>query len=326
MGNPTIILPHTSILVKRNLRYSKSFTVTVQLTKQMTAIAGKTPFEIVLWAKDANDDVFELPSATFYLLIECAAMDYETLDSDSDIMELIDCLERANEIVAAAQAIENAVETLQNMEEEIEALNDLSSDVDTLQEQMTSLQSAIAQMERDIEAATGADLTELWEAIHELEETVASVQNGLSTKVDGGHVTDGYLYLTAGQNVVAGPFACSGGGGSGGSSSDSELTVTNTTGWTAATIVSGAGCNLSLSWSSTEDNLSTGNGTLKVTVNNIGKASISIEQGSVTVDVGGYLAVGDNEVSLTVTDSTGNSKTRTFTIRSTHPAHPPAMW
>ena len=43
-------------------------TVTVQLTKQMTAIAGKVPFEIVLWAEDANEDVFELPSATFYLL------------------------------------------------------------------------------------------------------------------------------------------------------------------------------------------------------------------------------------------------------------------
>ena len=63
-------------------------TVTVQVTKQMTAIAGKNNFELVLTASSGGSE-FDLPSANFYLDIERAALDYDTLASRSEIMEIL---------------------------------------------------------------------------------------------------------------------------------------------------------------------------------------------------------------------------------------------
>ena len=49
-------------------------TVTVQMTKQMTAIAGKNTFELVLKATSGSSE-YSLPSANFYLEVERAALD-----------------------------------------------------------------------------------------------------------------------------------------------------------------------------------------------------------------------------------------------------------
>ena len=77
-------------------------TVTVQVTKQMTAIAGKNTFELVLTATSGNTD-YDLPSANFYLDIERAALDYDTLESKSEIMEIQGILSRADEIIEAME-------------------------------------------------------------------------------------------------------------------------------------------------------------------------------------------------------------------------------
>ena len=69
--------------------------ITVQLTQQMTAIPGKNPFEIVLFATDG--ETYELPSSTFYLNVKQAALDYNTVRSESDIMEIIDVMSKAKQ-------------------------------------------------------------------------------------------------------------------------------------------------------------------------------------------------------------------------------------
>lgn len=251
--------------------------VTIKLTKQMTAIAGRNPFEVVLW-QTINDVTYELPSSTFYLNVKRAAMDYATIDSDSDIMEIIDVLSMANQL--------------------IEAANDI--------------QEAAALIEQGGYAGQ-AELQELQNQVNELSTSVESVRLSLSTKVQGGYIEDDSLYLTTGSNGTLGPFSGIGGGGGGGSSSDSKITMTNTTGWTSKTVSEGTTVILTFSWSSLEDGESTGNGTLTVLVNSVSRATMSIAQGNVSVDVTNYLSA-NNNVELKVTDSTGNSKSRIYTI------------
>ena len=86
----------------------------------------------------------------------------------------------------------------------------------------------------------------------------------LSSKIDGAYLEDGYLYLTSGNEVIEGPLGpFSGGGGGGGTGNNAVLTVSNTSGWLSKSIASGAVCEISVTWSSLEDDLPTGNGTLK---------------------------------------------------------------
>lgn len=107
-----------------------------------------------------------------------------------------------------------------------------------------------------------------------------------------------------------------GGGGGGGSGNNAVLTVTNTTGWLSRTISTGASCMLSLEWSSVEDSIPTGAGTLSVTVGGVTKLTLSVEQGGVTFDVGPYLNMGSNKVRVRVSDVYENAKTITFTVVS----------
>lgn len=255
--------------------------VTVQLTKQMTAIAGKNPFEIVLTATDLAGDTYELPSATFYLKVKRAAMDYDTVDSDSDIMEIIDVMSKADQLIEAAETIEEAAEEIKKGgyvgHDEMEALE---------------------------------------EDVGQLENKVNTIQRTLAQKVQGGYVQDSSLYLVTDGSGTLGPFSGmgGGGGGGGGGSSDSTMVMNNTTGWTSTTIAEGGSCVLKVFWSSTEDNLPTGDGTMTVYVDDTAKASINVAQGDVSIDVSPYLSAGTSTVKLTIMDSTGNSKSRSFTV------------
>ena len=123
------------------------------------------------------------------------------------------------------------------------------------------------------------------------------------------------LYVTyrdeRSSNAIPATF---GGGGGGGPTVNAKLTVENTTGWISTSITQGAECVLSLTWSSIEDGIATGDGTLTVTVDNVVKVVRTIEQGSVTVDVSPFLTVGNRKVKLRVTDVYDQSNVKTFTI------------
>lgn len=104
------------------------------------------------------------------------------------------------------------------------------------------------------------------------------------------------------------------GSGGGDNTNNATLKVTNTTGWLFTSIATGRPCVLKLNWSSTEDELSTGKGTLQIYVSNIPKGTISINQGDVAVDVSAWLGNGSNSVKLVVTDAYGNTRSLNFTI------------
>ena len=124
----------------------------------------------------------------------------------------------------------------------------------------------------------------------------------------------GYVYpVYRGEQSENGiPLAAAGGGGGG--SATSVLTVTNKLDWLATTISKGAGCELRLEWSSTDQDIPTGEGTLTVTVDGSRKLTKSVAQGELRLEVGEYLSTGSQKVKVKIADSYDNSRTLTYTV------------
>ena len=167
-------------------------------------------------------------------------------------------------------------------------------------------------------AAVGNEISEMQSDINNMSTSLETVTQTLINKIDGAYADDeGYLFLTSNGEVVAGPigpFAGGSGGGGGGSINTASLTVTNTTGWLSKTISSGGSCPISFTWSSVEDEIPTGGGTLKVTVSGTVRATIPINQGDVSLDVSSYLSTGTNSVRCQILDVYGNSRIINFTV------------
>lgn len=130
---------------------------------------------------------------------------------------------------------------------------------------------------------------------------------------------DGLVYVTydgvASSNGI--PLA-GGGGGGGGSGNNAVLTVTNENpgGWISKTISNGASIAINLSWSSLENGIPTGSGTLTVKNGNVVVSSYDVEQGDLEIDVTNYISVGSNKIKVGIADVYGNSRTLAFTITS----------
>lgn len=259
--------------------------VTVEGDEQLTAIAGKQLFELTLWKGQKH-----LSTANFILNVEKAPLDRDTVSSESKIRELYNVEDNAEQIIAAGQQY------------------------DAWRAEMATLQETASQA---ISTAVNAEnaAAEVSNDVDVLKETDRETALTLAGKIDDAYVDAGYLYLTSNGAVVAGPIGpFAGGGGGGGGGNNAVLTVTNTTGWLSTTIASGGACPISVTWSSIEDELPTGNGTLRVTVNGTVKASMEISQGEVTTDISGYLSTGSNVVRIQVADVYGNNRTINFSV------------
>ena len=146
--------------------------------------------------------------------------------------------------------------------------------------------------------------------------SIAALLAAMAGTVNGGFVENGSLYLTHDGVVVAGPFAGMGGGGSGGDGNTATMSMNNGMQWLYTTIREGAALPLTVNWSSTMDEIPTGNGSMKVMVNGAIKEVLNVAQGNVTVDVGRFLRSGDNEIRLQVSDVYGNSRTIVYSARA----------
>ena len=125
------------------------------------------------------------------------------------------------------------------------------------------------------------------------------------------------LYLTSGGEIISDGIQVAsgtGGGGGGGESNNAVLTLKNTTGWMYKSVSLGASCPITFSWSSLEDEIPTGNGVLKVSVNGTVKDTTQITQGDHEIDVGDLLVAGTCTLKVNVTDTYGNSRSINFNI------------
>lgn len=148
--------------------------------------------------------------------------------------------------------------------------------------------------------------------------TIQTINGRMDTFADELEVDDeGLVYLLNNGVRTAGPygpFAGGGGGGGGGSTNNAILTLMNTSGWLSKSIAEGANCPISFSWTSTEDDIPTGNGILTVRINGSIRINKSIAQGIVEVDVGEYLSSGSNSIRITVSDVYSNNKSINYTV------------
>lgn len=126
-----------------------------------------------------------------------------------------------------------------------------------------------------------------------------------------------YVYPTYKGLVSENGIPLAGGGGGGGGGGDvisAVLTVENTTGWLSKTVPSGASVQTTFLWSSIEDDMPTGDGAVRITVNDVVKSTRQIAQGNVTVDLSSYLTTGANKVKIRISDTYDQGKTITFNI------------
>ena len=172
---------------------------------------------------------------------------------------------------------------------------------DHIRNVMTSARNEIAALESQIK--------EMEEAL----ENVAIDPDDLGLYYDE---NTSYLYPTYRDTVSSnGIYAQFGGGGGGGGDVVSAiLTVDNTTGWLSKTLSVGAECILSFLWSSVEDGMPTGDGTIAISVNGVSKATYNIQQGNIDVNVTSYLSAGTNKVKVRISDTYDQGNTKTFTI------------
>lgn len=293
--------------------------VTVLVNKQMTTAAGKSKYELVF----ANATGNEFITTSFVVMVERAALDADTLESDSVIRELAEIQLHQDEIIEAARTAVAKTEELDTMYSTVVAANEnvnaKSAEVNKKAEMVAAIKTEADTLAKQaLEAASNAEneVAECQNSVQVLTEAGNMMKLEISAKCDGAYVEQGYLYLTSNGSVVAGPLGpFSGGGGGGGTGgNNASLTVTNTSGWLAKTVVENAPCNISLTWSSIEDDMPTGNGNLSVSVNGATKTILDIAQGSATVDVSKYLSVGSNVVKIVVSDIYGNSRTINFSV------------
>ena len=126
--------------------------VSVQVTKQMTAIAGKNTFEIVLKAIGVTTE-YDLPSANFYLEVERAALDYDTLESKSEIKEIEEILSDADGIIEALHVSKETQEKMAALTERAETA--ATSAEKSAEEVASAKEETIAAKDAALQAVTG---------------------------------------------------------------------------------------------------------------------------------------------------------------------------
>lgn len=192
-----------------------------------------------------------------------------------------------------------------------------SEDITVLRQEVNNIQEENTRILERLKESINEELVDVENAVRELDDAQNSLQLLLDSKIDDAYVENGYLYMTSNNEVVVGPlgpFSGTGGGGGGGGSNNAVLTMQNTSGWLSKSIATGAACEISATWSSIEDELPTGNGTLKITINGITKTTQDVAQGTVTIDVGKWLSAGANKIKFNITDAYGNSRTINYSV------------
>lgn len=248
------------------------------------------------------------------------------VDVKDAFVSCIQKIHKENQNVAALeQPMKDATQQVLDIREEVvtasQSAVQTADDAKTIARAAESSSSealATAKNAKDESFNASGDAQLAMSAAQNMQQSFSNMELLLSGKVDGAFVENGYLYLTSNNEVVAGPLGpFSGTGGSGGSSGNNAvLAVSNTSGWLSKSIAYGKDCLIQITWSSLEDEMPTGNGVMKATVNGIVKAMLDIPQGAVTADLGPYLSVGSNAVRLQVSDAYENSRTINFNINA----------
>lgn len=110
--------------------------VTIIGDKQLTAVPGENVFEIVIY-----DDDKEIRTSNFIIDVERAALDKDTIVSQSKIRELVNVIDKTDDLLAAASSVESKLADIQAIKSQIETLK---SDIQTIYDNTVSAASTAA--------------------------------------------------------------------------------------------------------------------------------------------------------------------------------------
>ena len=248
---------------------------------------------------------------------------YNSIAVPDEINEKIDTVEDTLMEVAtnAAQTAEEAIERVDATDERV---SELESNLETSKTALSDMITSVSQTAATaLSTANSAD-NRIAELDNEIDAIYAELQNvsidpddlGLYQDMDTYYVYPTYRGVRSENGIPLSGAGGGGGGGGGGDIISAVLTVENTTGWLSKTIADGAPCVVSFTWSSIENEMPTGDGNMRITVNDVVRASIQIAQGNVSVDLSPYLSSGTNKVKIRISDAYDQGKTTTFTITS----------
>ena len=307
--------------------------VTVIGAEQMTVVSGKSVYELTLY-KDGK----EHSSVNFILRVERAALDKDTPTSRSQTRELVSIEDHADEMIAAAEEInERATDS------EAYALGTrrgvaVTSDDPTYENNSkyysenlelfavrydhnqgkTDMEKSIART--NIDAASTEDVTTLDTRVTAHDEDIITLQSESTGYVNGHRVDEDWnLQLLHDDEPIGDPIPVGAGGGSGGGGGGSDvviisdMTFENLSGWLTKSFAEGSPLEASFYWSSEVDGVPTGDGTMRISVNGLNRNPVGVAQGVVTLDVAKYSVGTLNKINITVEDSYGKKATLKLT-------------
>lgn len=251
----------------------------------------------------------------------------------------VQTLKTATETAAgnAAQSAQDAADTLASVETSVQAmkeqaLEDFAEEAeakhDELMEDIIATGQAIADTKTQAETIASQALSTATNAenhMASLDSQMADIKTQLNNvSIDPDDLglyqdADTYYVYPTYKGVVSEngiPLSAGGGGGGGGGDITSAvLTVENTTGWLSKTVAYGSACNVSFLWSSVEDEMPTGDGNIRITVNDAVMTTYQIQQGNVSVNLLPYLTKGGAyKIKIRISDTYDQGKTITFNI------------
>ena len=159
------------------------------------------------------------------------------------------------------------------------------------------------------------EIDSVYSDINDLSTSIDNLSSASSGYINGGYVENGIAYFTHDDEVVLEITGIGGGGGGGGGTASTVVRLYNNNGTSAISAAKGQDVNLMFTFTSTEDDVPTGDGTCKITVNNATKATFVIGNGvPITKNIKDYLSNGTNTVVVTATDIYGNYRKLTYTV------------
>ena len=307
-------------------------------SKDLKEVIRSCTFEIEVEATTRDDD--EIISSGEYTALE------KKVKEANDLIELFKVqIARLNSVIAAGsssettcaetalirtdidgETYETAAERVDELQREARAAKEeLESKISTLQKNIQDTDNAqdakINQLAQNVDQV----INDLQEVAENIEAEIEDLNKSLTAKVNEGRYDGLYydndtylLYLTRDGEPVQGTeteiIAGSGGGGGGGSTT-SKVIVQNLMGTTAINIPYGADLDLKYNFTSTLDDIETGNGQAKLYINGALKGTYTAVQGENTITgVGRLLTEGTNAVRIMVTDEYGVFRSLNLTV------------
>ena len=177
----------------------------------------------------------------------------------------------------------------------------------------------ITDLGAQLRAQHQADIADLTDSIDEISSDTAQMKQVMDTVITRvAQEGDSISFYNQYDELVYGPFTGLGGGGGGGGGSNTVVTdfeMQNEMEWTTITIRKGVSCAITISWSSLLDGLSTGNGSMKVTVGSKTVLQRTVQQGRITVVIDeADMKRGTNNIRISITDAYSLTRYRVFTV------------